>query len=83
MKDEALQALFFCASNYTVSVSLQKRRLREDVLDVSEYLMGWSEDNGTRLCSGVSSGRTRGNERNGDTGNSTSVGGKTFLLLGW
>lgn len=63
MKDETLQALLFYASNYTMPISLQQRRLREDLTDVYEYLIGRSKGDGARLFSGVSSDRTRGNKR--------------------
>lgn len=62
MKDETSQVHLLYADNCSRPISLQKRRFREDVIGVYEYLIEGSEEDGVRFFSVIASDRTRNNE---------------------
>lgn len=64
---------------------LQKRRLREDFIDMYEYLLGKSGEDGARLYSAVSSDTIRGHENRLKYRkfHLRRRKKKTFLLVGW
>lgn len=60
--------------------SLEKRRLREDVINTFENIKGEFKEDGTRLFSVITSGRTRGMGTNRSTRDSTWATGSTSVL---